>query len=133
VSRETVETLRRGYDAWNRGDLDAVREMYAPDVTANAHELWPAAGEVSGADAIIEAFASILDLFQHSELIAEEFIERGESVVVPTRWRGTLPDSESVIEQRVIAVYRFRDGQVAHIDYFERLDEALEGIGDPES
>jgi ketosteroid isomerase-like protein len=133
MSRESVETVRLGYEAWNRGDLDAVRNIYAPDVTANAGELWPAGDEVSGAEAIIAAFASILDMFEHSELVAEKFIECGESVVVPTLWRGTLHDSESAIEQRVVAVYTFRGEQVSHIDYFQHLEEALERVGDPES
>jgi ketosteroid isomerase-like protein len=132
MSRDNVETVRRGYEAWNRGDLDGVRAIYAPDVTASAGALWPAAGEVSGAEAIIEAFASIFATFQRSELVAEEFIERGESVIVPTRWRGTLPDSDSVIEQRVVAAYRLQGGRVVRIGYFPGMDEALEWTGDPE-
>ena len=130
VSQENVETIRRGYDAWNRGDLDAVREMYAPDVTADAGGLWPAAGEVSGSDAIIDAFASIIAIFEQSEVLADEYIERGESVVVPTRWRGLLPGSEDVVEQRVVAAYTLRGGQVVHIGYFAELEEAFEGTAD---
>jgi ketosteroid isomerase-like protein len=132
VSQESIETVRRGYEAWNRGDLDAVRDIYAPDVTASAGPLWPAGDEVSGAEAIIAAFASILDIFEHSELVPERFIECGESVVVPTLWRGTLHDSESPIEQHVIAVYTFRGEQVIRIDYFQHLEEALARVGDPE-
>jgi ketosteroid isomerase-like protein len=132
VPRESVETIRRAYEDWNRGDLDAVRDIYASDVTASAGALWPAGDEVSGPDAIVDAFASILHMFQRSELVAERFIERGESVVVPTLWRGTLHDSDSVIEQHVVAVYTFRGEQVVHIDYCEHLEEALKRAGGPE-
>jgi SnoaL-like domain len=110
-----------------------VREIYAPEVTASAGELWPAGGEVSGAEPIIAAFASIREMFEHSELVAEKFIERGESVVVPTLWRGTPHGSESIIDQHVVAVYTFRGAQVVRIDYFEHLEEALERAGDAES
>jgi ketosteroid isomerase-like protein len=123
---DNVETVRRGYDAWNRGDLAELRSLYATDVTADAGALWPAAGAVSGPEAIIEAFASIIATFEESEVLADDYIERGECVVVPTRWRGMLPGSRDVVEQRVIAAYTFRDGQVVHIGYFRRLDEALE-------
>jgi ketosteroid isomerase-like protein len=123
---ENVDTVRRGYDAWNRGDLDAVREIYAPDVVANAGGLWPAAGEVEGPEAIIHEFASILAVFETSELVPEDFIERGDTVVVvPTCWRGTLAGSGSVIEQHLVCVYTLRDALVVRIDYLGSLDEAL--------
>jgi uncharacterized protein len=125
VSSENVDTVRRGYDAWNRGDLDAVREIYAPDVIANAGELWPVAGEVEGTDAIIDAFASILSTFENSELVPEDFIERGNTVVVPTSWRGTLAGSGSVIQQHLACVYTLRDAQITRIDYVETLEQAL--------
>jgi ketosteroid isomerase-like protein len=124
---DNVETIRRGYDAWNRGDLDGVRSIYAAEVTADAGALWPAAGLVSGSDAIIEAFASIFATFEESEVLADEYIERGDCVVVPTRWRGMLPGSRDVVEQRVVAAYTMRDGQVVHIGYFRGLGEAFEG------
>jgi ketosteroid isomerase-like protein len=132
VSRDSVETVRRAYEAWNQGDLDAVREIYAPDVTANAGALWPAGGEVTGPEAIIAAFASIREMFQRVELVAEEYIEHGEAVVVPTIWRGTLQDSETFIEQHVVAVYTFRGELVIHIDYCENLDEAFKRMGSAE-
>jgi ketosteroid isomerase-like protein len=125
VSSASIEAVQRAYEAWNRGDLEEVRELYAPDVTANAGALWPAGGEVTGPAAIIAAFASIREMFQRSELVAEEYIERGEAVVVPTIWRGALQDSETFIEQHVVAVYTFRGEQVIHIDYCEDLDEAF--------
>jgi ketosteroid isomerase-like protein len=124
-----VEVVSAGYDAWNRGDLDAVREIYASDVVANAGELWPAAGEVSGPDAIIEGFASIFSAFERSELVPEEYVEHGDSVVVPTLWRGTLPGSERAIEQRLVAVYTLREGQIVRIGYYQGMPEALRSIG----
>jgi ketosteroid isomerase-like protein len=125
---QKVDVVRGGYEAWNRGDLDAVRSIYAPDVTANAGPLWPAAGEVSGPEAIIQAFASILSTFEHSEIVPEEYVEHGDSVLVPTVWRGTVAGSDGVIEQRLVAVYTFRGDQVIRLDYFPGMDEALAAI-----
>ena len=125
---QNVEVVRAGYEAWNRGDLDAVREIYSPEVTANAGALWPAAGEVSGPEEIIQAFASILNTFEHSELVPEDFLEEGESVVVPTLWRGTMAGSEGVIEQRLVVVYTMRGGRVVHIGYFPSMAEARASI-----
>jgi ketosteroid isomerase-like protein len=126
MPHDNVETISRAYEAWNRGDLDAVRDIYAHDVVADAGGLWPAAGVVYGPDAIIENFASIFATFEYSEIIADDYIERGDFVVVPTRWRGRLHESASLIEQRLVAVYRLRDGQVVRIGYFPELEPAME-------
>jgi ketosteroid isomerase-like protein len=126
---DNVETIRRGYEAWNRGDLDSLAAIYAPEVTADAGVLWPAAGEIAGSEAIIDAFASIIAVFEKSEVLADEYIEHGDSVVVPTRWRGLLPGSQDVVEQKVVAVYTMRDGQVVHIGYFTGLEDAFAASG----
>ena len=124
--RHAVETVRLGYEAWNRGDLDALRSIYSPDVRADAGELWPASGEVSGAEGIIGAFASILATFEHCELVPEDYIEHGDTVVVPTVWQGTLVGSKSVIKEHVVAVYTLRGDRICRIAYFEHMADAME-------
>ena len=126
MSQDTIQTVRLGYEAWNRGDLDALRSIYSADVTAEAGELWPASGAVSGPDAIISAFASILAVFEHCQLVPEEYIDRGDVIVVPTIWQGTLVGSDSVIKERVNAVYTLRDGQICRIAYFDHIEDAME-------
>ena len=36
MSQENVEIVRRGFDAWNAGRMDALRDLYAPDVIVRA-------------------------------------------------------------------------------------------------
>jgi ketosteroid isomerase-like protein len=127
-----IELLRSLTDAWNRGDMDTLREYYAPDMSADAGELWPAAvGRVHGVDQVLAAFASGFATFERVEVIAEDYIERGGAIVVPSRWCGTMAGSASVIEQPVVAVYRVRGGRVASIDYFRALDAALAAADGP--
>jgi ketosteroid isomerase-like protein len=128
-SSQDVETVRGAHEAWNGGDLEALRAFYTEDVTASAGTLWPAAGEVSGREAVLAQFASIFETFEDSVVVAEEFVERaGGVVVVPSRWRGKLRGSDGMIEQRLVAVYHLRDGRIAHIGYFADLDQALAAL-----
>jgi uncharacterized protein len=121
-----VELLRRATDVFNRGELDALREFYTPDISADAGELWPAAGRINGVEQVLAEFASIFSVFERVEVIAERYIERGGGVVVvPSRWCGTIAGSSNVIEQALVAVYRVRDGRVASIEYLQDLDAAL--------
>ena len=122
---EEVELLRRLTVMYNRGEFDTLREHYTADVVVDAGDLWPASGPVHGIDRVLAEFASIFATFERVEVIAESYIERSGGIVVPSRWCGTMPGSDSVIEQAVVVLYRLREGRVASIRYFADLDDAL--------
>jgi ketosteroid isomerase-like protein len=122
---DDIELVRWLTVAYNRGDLDTLREYYTSDIVVDAGDLWPASGPVHGVERVLAEFASILATFERVEVIADDYIERGRGIVVPSRWCGTMPGSDSVIEQRIAVVYRVRDGCVASIQYFGDLDAAL--------
>ena len=53
MSQENAETVRRAFEAWNAGDVDAVREAFDPDVIMRAPEGWPEPGPFVGRDAVV--------------------------------------------------------------------------------
>jgi ketosteroid isomerase-like protein len=44
MSRENVEVVRAFFEAWNAGDMDAVREMHDPDVILRTVRIGPSRG-----------------------------------------------------------------------------------------
>ena len=129
-----VEAVRLACIAWGARDIDAIREIYTPDVVAHGGALWPeGSGEVRGAEEIISTFESIMSAFESSELIPESLIDGEDVLVVPLLWRGIFRGSEAPIEQRLIAAHRFRDGHIAFIGWYPDINEALEAVGLPHS
>lgn len=59
-----AELIRRGYDAFSRGDMDALRDLIAPDAVWHVPGRSPQAGDYTGIDAILGFFA---ESFQRSE------------------------------------------------------------------
>jgi ketosteroid isomerase-like protein len=57
MSQENVEVVRAVYSAWNAGDMDALRELYDPDVIMRMPEGWPEPGPYVGREAIPLALA----------------------------------------------------------------------------
>jgi ketosteroid isomerase-like protein len=53
MSKENVEVVRAVFEAWNAGDMDALRELYHPDVIARPPEDWPEPGPWVGRDAVM--------------------------------------------------------------------------------
>ena len=53
MSQENVEVVRAFFEAWNSGDMDAVRDTYDPNVIVRAVEGWPEPGPYVGRDAVM--------------------------------------------------------------------------------
>jgi predicted lipid-binding transport protein (Tim44 family) len=41
MSQENVEVVRTAFEAWNAGDMDALRELYDPDAINKARRAGP--------------------------------------------------------------------------------------------
>jgi ketosteroid isomerase-like protein len=51
-----VEVVKAGFEAWNAGNMDALRELYHPDVIVRSPESWPEPGPFVGREAVMREF-----------------------------------------------------------------------------
>jgi len=80
-----ADTARSAYDAFGRGDLEALKKDFADDAVWVTSDELPLGGEVQGSDAIMGNFAQIPNYWSEFSVAPEEFIDAGDHVVV----RGT--------------------------------------------
>jgi len=80
-----LDTARSAYDAFGRGDLQALGEMMAEDGSWLTSDELPLGGETRGRDAILGNMAQIPNHWSSFSVEPEEFIDAGQWVVV----RGT--------------------------------------------
>src|SRR5829696_9875635 len=88
MSQERVEALRRGYEVFNRRDIDAWLEGFHPDVEVHDLAGIPDAPVRRGHDALREWVAMMDGIWVDARYEPEEFIEAGEFVVVAVRAKG---------------------------------------------
>ena len=81
---ENSDALKRGYDAFNSGDVDTVSEIFADDITWEGPntEGVPMSGKNEGKDAVLQALESIAENFERFDVSPDEMIEQGETIVV---------------------------------------------------
>jgi ketosteroid isomerase-like protein len=105
MTETNVERARRGFEAVLRGDVDAVAEMLAPDVT------W---GTCRNRD-------EVLSFMRQARGAAElvDVIDAGDRVVVVLDAGG----------RRVANLTTFRDGKVVEMVHYPEPDEALRAAG----
>jgi ketosteroid isomerase-like protein len=128
MSQENVEIVRRGFDVWNRGDMDAFRELCDQGVIWRAPEGWPEPGPYVGREAVMRQVEQLRETWDTDsfELISD-FSDAGDRVAVRFIWLGRGRGPESNVE--VTGVYTVCKGRLTSIELFWDHAEALETMG----
>ena len=82
---ENKAIARRGYEAINQNNLDALDEVVAPDLTD--HD--PAPGQAPGLEGVKQWFSSMHTAFPDFRMNVEDMIAEGDKVVARVRLSGT--------------------------------------------
>ena len=119
MSQQDVETVRRGYDAFNRKDIAAVLDLYDPQIE------WieggggrSPAGTFRGPQSVAnEVFATVPQNFEEFRAEPERFIDAGEHVVVVGRFSGRAR-SGATLDAPFVHVHRLRNGKTVHFQNY---------------
>jgi ketosteroid isomerase-like protein len=132
MSQENVETVRRIYEDWGRGEFEAGTELYDPHVLLVLRPEFPDSGAYCGPHEIRKYMVEdFLADFQGVEIGGEEFLDAGDSVVVRVHQRATGTESGAPVEMRYYQVWTFRGRSVIRIESISERAEALEAVGQP--
>ena len=113
---ENTDALKRGYDAFNSGDVDAVSEIFADDITWEGPntEGVPMSGKNEGKDAVLQALGSIAENFERFDVSPDEMIEQGETIVVLSHLDAKTK-SGNELKLPGAEVWRMSDGKAQRV------------------
>jgi len=134
MSQENVEVVRASWEAWSRGDMEALFEFYDPAVEWDmTHSNVPDMGVFHGHDGVREFFREWRAFFAEYYAEPEEFIDADESVVVRVRQGGRGRASTVGVEMPGYwQLYRLRGGRAVRVEIYRDEADALEAAGLPE-
>jgi ketosteroid isomerase-like protein len=128
MSQENVEIVKAAFEAWNAGDMDALRDLCDPHVVVRT-----AVGSLQeepnvGRESVMRGFGRMRETWDAdgAETITD-FIDAGDRVVVRFIWHGTGHGPAFGLE--VTAVYTLRRGKFFLVEYFRDHAGALEAAG----
>ena len=128
MSQENVELTRAFFEAWNAGDMNAVRESYDPHVVVRYAEGWPEGSEpITGREAVMRGWEQQREAFDADTLELIEIIDLGDRVVARSIWRavGSGPD----LNIEVTSVTTVRKGKTILVEFFWDHADALAAVG----
>ncbi len=135
MSEETLATLRRGYEAFNRGDTSVIREfareVATPDVEWGATGAFPGVEDTyRGPEAMPEWMDIIRSAWEEFEVSLDEVLHDGDDIlVVAELLRGRGRGSGVEVEMRIFSAYWFEEGKLRRRAAFTERKEALEAAG----
>jgi ketosteroid isomerase-like protein len=130
MSGEDVEMVRRGYEAFNRGDFKGMVEDIAP-----AFEFIPTGALPDMADTYRgpegwQRFSTWLsDQFDAARVEPQEILDADEKVLAEVVISGRGKQSGVEARWNVWHVWTLRNGKVVHGQAFTSRDQALQAAG----
>ena len=111
IEHPNVVAVRRGYEAFNKGDTDTLIELFAEDVVWHVPGRSPIAGDYRGRDATL-AFFGRLDELTGGSYQAELQVAVGDEEHVVSIDRSSATAGADHYDENELVVFRFRDGRV---------------------
>jgi ketosteroid isomerase-like protein len=127
MSEENLELIRAGFAAHNRGDLDALTQVYDPDVVFETLLL----GTHHGNEAIRLIYEENQKTLSGYMVDPIELIDAGDQVVAVAQVNGVGPTSQIAMEDRDQFAFLFtiKNGRVVREQAFRNREEALVAAG----
>jgi ketosteroid isomerase-like protein len=129
MSRENVELARRGYEAFARRDLDAVFELFHPDIEAHDPPEMPDAAIHRGHEAVLRDWQQTYELFDEFSIEVEKLVDCGEDVIVYLRYRGRGNESGAEVDASMAHVWTVHNGKATRLRQFLDASQAHEAVG----
>jgi ketosteroid isomerase-like protein len=128
MSEENVEIVRRGYEAYRRGDLGPMLADVDPEMVTYREA--PDAATFHGPDGLLKAIAEWVEDFDEFEATPEEMIDANDhQILVRVHQTAVGAQSGAPIEADYWFVHTLRDGKVVRLDMFANELHALEAAG----
>ena len=122
TATSSIEIVRSGYEAFGRGDMAGVAELFAPDAVWSHRNGGRFAGPERGFDTIAAFFGESVELSAGAlRVMPTGLLGGGDDVAALVHMTGTRPDGR-ILDDRQVHLFRLRDGKTVAVDQY---------VGDP--
>jgi ketosteroid isomerase-like protein len=125
---EKVARARAGYEAFNRGELEAVLRLLDPEISWRRRAHHPVPQTFRGHSDVSNAWDDFREQFAEVILEPVQFLDHGEYLVVRVRQQGRGRLSGAPVEGELFHVMRVRGDQLVELRAYSTMEEALKSL-----
>ena len=129
MAQDNVDVVQGAWDAFGRGDIDAVLEAIAPSAETRVPESLPWGGTYAGPDGFRDFLTKLRDSWDQFSATPQKVLGADDNhVVVLAKTKGRTK-AGATIEGKTIWIYQLRDGKIADAESFGDTAQLLEALG----
>jgi uncharacterized protein len=129
MAQDNVDVVQGVWDAFGRGDIDAVLDAVSPAAETRVPESLPWGGTYTGQDGFRDFLAKLDESFDQFTANPQKVLGADDNhVVVLAMTKGRLRGG-ATIEGTSIWIYQLRDGKIADAESFGDTARVLEALG----
>jgi ketosteroid isomerase-like protein len=128
MSQERVEIVRRGWEAFNRGD-PAFLTDFAEDAEFEEDPAFPEAGVYRGREEIAGYIRGFQEQMRDHRFEVEEVRDLGDQVLALLHETARGASSGVHVDQRPAFLFEFRDARIVRMRAYLDRAEALRAVG----
>ena len=120
MAEENLDVIRQGYEAFGRGDINALLESFDEEitwVTPGPNDL-ATSGRRTGRQEVAGFFAAVNQLFEIQRFEPREFLAQGDTIVVLGSETAVARSTGRVIDLDWVHVFKMRNGKVVAFQEF---------------
>jgi ketosteroid isomerase-like protein len=129
MSRENVEVMRRGIDAWNRADRDEWLAVFAPEAEWHTTGRFADQGVYRGHEELARYWEEFREDMDELSSSVSEIRAIGDTVLIAATATGRGKRSKAGFYVPVWFVTTFRDGLVVRVETYDDHEQAFEAAG----
>lgn len=124
AQQDNVTIVRRGYEAFSRGDIDTLVSLLDERVewTSPGPKDLPTAGKRTGRDEVKQFLRAVDELLEFQEFEPQTFIAEGDRVVVLGVDTATVKGTGASISDSWAHAFTVKNGKITHFQ--EYIDTA---------
>jgi uncharacterized protein len=130
VATADVELIKRMLREWNRGDVEALLEVFDSEVEVRpALSTFLGSMAYRGHDGVRAWYAETNEPWAELQAEPERFIDAGGRTLVVIALHARVPGGQVEVGAHIAHVVTIRDGRITRLEGFEEPDAALASVG----
>jgi uncharacterized protein len=129
VAQDNVDVVQSAWDAFGRGDIDAVLDVILPSAETRIPETLPWGGTYVGQDGFRDFLSKLNAAFEQFSATPQKVLGADDNhVVVVGKTKGRARGGATV-EGTVVWLYQLRDGKIADAESWGDTARVLQALG----